>query len=164
MKQTHGSSVMLTGQAGGSSLDLARAEGEGMATARDPSTSSDAERHRARASALSRSAMVFDLASEARQLTLPPEALHAARTLARLDTLRLTLLKLTAGSAVREHQVAHQIALHTVSGRVVVHAEGQPQEVPAGYVIVLDRGIAHDILAKEDSVVLLTVSMPQASA
>jgi hypothetical protein len=33
----------------------------------------------------------------------------------------------------------------------------------AGHVIVLARGIAQDIVAREDSVVLLTVSTPHAA-
>jgi quercetin dioxygenase-like cupin family protein len=154
-------SAVLAGRARSSHLDLARAEGEGMGEATpDASASGDAERHHARYGALSRNVMVFDLASEAKQLTLPFESVHTARTLAKLDTIRLTLMKLSANSTIREHQVAHQVSLQTVSGHVVVHVEGQPLEMPAGHVIVLARGIAHDIVAKEDSVVLLTVSAP----
>lgn len=141
--------------------DLDRAEGEGMGKAApDPSMSSDAQRHQARYGALSRNVMVFDLASEAKQLTVPSEAAHTARTLAKLDAIRLTLMKLTAGCTISEHQIAHQVSLETVSGRVVVHVEGQAVELPPGHVMVLARGVAHDIAARQDSVVLITVSAP----
>ncbi|HEX7668943.1 MAG TPA: hypothetical protein VF395_05145 [Polyangiaceae bacterium] len=126
----------------------------------DASVSSDTQRHQARYGALSRNVMVFDLASESKQITLPSESTHTARTLAKLDAIRLTLMKLTAKSTIREHQIAHQVSLQTVSGHVVVHVEGQPLEMPAGHVIVIARGIAHEIAASEDSVVLITVSAP----
>jgi len=154
-------SAVLAGRARSSHLDLARAEGEGMTEAiPDATVSADAERHQARFGRLSRNVMVFDLASESTQLTLPSESDHTARTLAKLDAIRLTLLKLSANATIREHQVAHQVSLQVVSGHIVVHVERQPVEMPAGHLMVLARGIAHDIAAKEDSVILLTISAP----
>lgn len=153
--------AVVAGRARSSHADLARAEGEGMAEATpDASASSDAERHQARYAGLSRNVMVFELGSESKQLTIPSGSAHSARTLAKLDAIRLTLMKLSANATIREHQVAHQVSLQTVSGHVVVHVEGQPVEMPAGHVIVLARGIAHEIAASEDSVVLITVSAP----
>lgn len=142
--------------------DLERAEGEGMGLASSP-MSADAERHLARYGGLSRRVMAFDLASESGQLSMAPEATHTARTLAKLDTIRLTVMKIKAGETVQEHQVAHQVSLHTLSGHVVLHIEGDPVDMPAGHVTVLGRGVAHDIAATEDSTVLITVSAPEAA-
>jgi len=102
--------------------------------------------------------MPFDLVAEAKELALAPDATHTARTLAKLDAIRVTLMKVRAGSTIKEHQVSHQVSIHTVSGHVVVHAQGTPVELPAGHVVVLARGIAHDVAAKDDSVVLITIS------
>jgi len=154
-------SAILTGQARASDPDLARAEGEGMGVPiPEAPVSSDAERHEVRYGPLYRNVIAFDLESEAKQITLPHDATHTARTLSKLDAMRLTLMKLKRGATIPEHQVSYQVSLQTVSGRVVVHVEGQALEMPAGHVIVLAREIAHDITAREDSVVLVTVSSP----
>jgi quercetin dioxygenase-like cupin family protein len=128
----------------------------------DAAVSNDAERHEARYAPLSRNVMVFDLASESKELPWSETAhtAHTARTLAKLDAMRLTLMKLSAKSTVPEHHATHQVSLQTVSGSVVVHVEGQAVEMPAGHVMVLARGVAHAIAAREDSVVLVTVSSP----
>jgi quercetin dioxygenase-like cupin family protein len=74
--------------------------------------------------------------------------------------MRLTLMAIRTGSAVQEHRTGHQVSIHTVSGHVVVHAQGQALDLPAGHVVVLERGIAHDVTATEDSAVLITVASP----
>ena len=124
----------------------------------DPDASPDTQRHVARTRDLSRNVMAFDLDAEAKQLVVDPKGTHTARTLAKLDTMRLTLMRMRAGSRTQEHQASHQVSIHTVSGHVVIHAQGNPVELPAGHVVVFARGIAHDVAATEDSVVLITVS------
>jgi quercetin dioxygenase-like cupin family protein len=154
-------SAVPTGQARTSDPDLARAEGEVIGSpVPDSFLSSDAERHEVRYGPLSRNVIAFDLASEAKQIALPHDATHTARTLSKLDAMRLTLMKLNRGARIPEHQVSYQVSLQTVSGHVVVHVEGQAVEMPAGHVIVLAREVAHDIAARDDSVVLVTVSSP----
>lgn len=104
--------------------------------------------------------MAFDLAAESTRFDIVPESRHTGRTLVRLDAMRVTLMKLEAGSAIPEHQTSRDVSIHVLSGRVVLHVEGLPVDMPAGHMAVLQRGAAHDIVAKEDSSVLLTVSAP----
>jgi len=138
--------------------DIARAEGEGM-TPPEPQPSSASEvRHSAQRSELSGRIMAFDLTAEPTDAVDDHEESQSGRTLARLETLRLTLMKLEAGKTVPEHRTSHQISIQTVSGHVVLHIEGLPVDVPAGNVVVLESDVAHDIVAREDSTVLVTVA------
>jgi hypothetical protein len=146
------------GRAQSTQSDIERAEGEGLHAAAEPPLGADAERHLARNRALTRRVMAFDLVAESTRLSIAPGARHTTGTLAKLDAMRLALMKLESGSAILEHQSTHQISIHVLSGHVVLNVEGLPVDMPAGHVVVLERGVAHDIVAKEASSVLLTVS------
>jgi quercetin dioxygenase-like cupin family protein len=139
--------------------DIERAEGEGLRAAQPP-LGAASERHLARHRALTGRVMAFDLGGESTRLSIASGARHTTRTLAKLDAMRLALMKLESGSAILEHRSAHQISIHVLSGHVVLNVEGRPLDMPTGHVVVLERGVAHDIVAKEASSVLLTVSAP----
>jgi quercetin dioxygenase-like cupin family protein len=138
--------------------DIARAEGEGMTPPEAKAPSAAEERHSAQRTELSGRIMAFDLTAEPTAAVDDHEESQSGRTLARLDALRLTLMKLESGKTVTEHRSSHQISIQTVSGHVVLHIEGVPLDVPAGNVVVLERDVVHDIVAKEDSTVLVTVA------
>ena len=146
-------------QARSTLTDISRAEGEGMGPPELQKTpSATEERHSARESELSGRIMAFDLTAEPTEAPADGLASQSGRTLAKLDTLRLTLMKLEAGKTVVEHQAAHQLSIQTVSGHIVLHVDGLPLDMPAGNIVVLERNVAHDIVAKEDSTVLVTVA------
>lgn len=149
----------LPGKNAAGTHDISRAEAEGMAPpeVRQP-PSAAAERHSAKESELSARSMAFDLSAEAAELSSSDDALQSARTLAKLDTLRLTLMKLDSGKAIELHRSSHQLSLHTLTGHVVLHIDGIPLELPAGKVVVLERDVVHDITAREDSTLLVTVA------
>ena len=149
-------------RAGSNQRDVERAEEEGMPSVPSAGLGPDAERHLVRQRALAGRVMPFDLAAESARLDIGRQARHTARTLARLDSMRLTLMKLEAGSTIPEHQTSHHVSIHVLSGHVVLHVEGLPVDMPTGHMLVIQRGVAHDIVAKEDSSVLLTVSAPAA--
>jgi quercetin dioxygenase-like cupin family protein len=109
---------------------------------------------------------IFDLGREALNLTLAVAPERNARTIARLETLRLTLMKLEAGSCVMQHKSQHQISIQTVSGHVVLHTPAALADLPAGRIAVLERSAMHDIEALADSTILITVciSAPPAAA
>lgn len=101
---------------------------------------------------------VLDLTDEtARIVFAAPE--RTARTLARLDTLRLTLMRLEAGSKVKQHHTDHELSIHTISGRISIHTPHERFDLPQGHVAVLERGLLHELQAEEESAVLLTVCM-----
>lgn len=100
---------------------------------------------------------VFDLALEAQNLADTANPERIGRTIARLETLRLTLMSLKAGAIVREHQTDHEISIQTVSGRVVLHTAREAIDLPMGRLAVLERHTVHDIQAHGDSAILITV-------
>src|SRR5690349_24641486 len=99
----------------------------------------------------------FDLALEAQGLALATNPERTGKTIARLDTLRLTLMSLKAGSTVKQHKTDHEISIQTMFGHVVLHTELARVDLPTGRVAVLQRDVVHDIEAKADSSILITV-------
>jgi len=72
-------------------------------------------------------------------------------------TLRQTLVALTAGSALAEHENPGEATAHVLSGRVRLGARDDSWEGRAGDLIAVPPE-RHSLLAVEDAVVLLTVA------
>lgn len=111
---------------------------------------------------LSEPVLTFDLASEAAALRdAPPWELrgHNAKTLVKHPDLRLVLMVVRAGAQIQRHQTDHRISVQTVTGHVRLNLPEQVVDLPAGSVLVLDRSIPHDVVAEQDSTVLLSMSI-----
>jgi quercetin dioxygenase-like cupin family protein len=107
------------------------------------------------------SLLAFDLGVEAAQLRHERgwrDGDRSANTLVNAPDLRVVLTMLRAGARLAEHDAAARISIHTLSGRLRLHAAGQVVELPAGHLLVLDRDLAHDVEALEDSAFLLTIA------
>ena len=102
---------------------------------------------------------VVDLAAETSSIASAHDPERTARTLARLDTLRLTLMRMKSGEKVKQHHTDNELSIHTVSGRVAIHTPLERFELPPGHVAVLKRGLVHDIEALEESAILLTIGL-----
>lgn len=75
------------------------------------------------------------------------------------QVLRQTVVALTGGSVLSEHESPGEATVHVLSGRVRLTAGEEAWEGRAGdLIIVPDR--RHDLAALEDSAVLLTVAKP----
>jgi quercetin dioxygenase-like cupin family protein len=74
--------------------------------------------------------------------------------------LRQTLIALTAGQALSEHENPGEATVHVLSGRVRLGAGGTSWEGSAGDLIVVPNS-RHDLRALEDAAVLLTVAKHQ---
>jgi len=48
-----------------------------------------------------------------------------------------------------------------VRGHLKIRAAGREFDVPQGHMLVLDRGVRHDVEALEDSAFLLTIAWPE---
>ncbi|NUR09955.1 MAG: cupin domain-containing protein [Nocardioidaceae bacterium] len=71
--------------------------------------------------------------------------------------LRQTLIAMKNGTVLGEHESPGEATLQVLEGQVVLHADGEEWEAGTGdhMVIPLHR---HDLAARTDSVVLLTVA------
>lgn len=71
------------------------------------------------------------------------------------QALRQTILALTAGSTLAEHDNPGEATLYVLSGRVVLSANGESWDGRSGDLIVIPPA-RHEVRAEEDSTVLLT--------
>lgn len=83
-----------------------------------------------------------------------------ARTLVEEPGLRIILTVLRLGTRIREHRTDGRVCIETTRGHLRVHAAERAVDLPVGHIVVLDRGVPHDIEAVEDdSAFLLTVAL-----
>ena len=73
-------------------------------------------------------------------------------------SLRHTVIALTAGTALQEHQAAGEATLQVISGRVSLRTDGDSWECRQGDLLDIPPS-AHSVTALEDSAILLTVSL-----
>jgi quercetin dioxygenase-like cupin family protein len=104
----------------------------------------------------------FDLAREVEQLHREPgwASGQNARTLIKYDDFRVVLTALKRGTKIPGHQTEGRISIHTVAGHIQVRAQGRTFDLAAGGLLALDRGVAHDVEALEESAFVLTIAWP----
>ncbi len=71
--------------------------------------------------------------------------------------MRQTLIALTAGSTLSEHENPGEATIQVISGRVRLEAEGHHWEGRQGDLLLVPPS-RHALTALEDSVILLTVA------
>lgn len=64
-----------------------------------------------------------------------------------------------AGTRMTEHFAPGAVSIQVLSGRVSIRVATKAIDVAGGQLVALDRALAHDVEAREDSVVLLSVSL-----
>jgi quercetin dioxygenase-like cupin family protein len=82
---------------------------------------------------------------------------HAARTLVREDDIRIILMVMRAGARIAEHRANDTASIHTLSGNVRLRLPDHDAELPAGRLLVLERGLRHAVEAVAESAFLLTL-------
>jgi len=82
---------------------------------------------------------------------------HTARTLLRAADLRVVLIVIKAGSRIAEHRADESASVHVISGHVRLHLPERIADVREGQLLLLERGLAHDVEAVADSAVVLTL-------
>lgn len=106
------------------------------------------------------SGATFDLASAERELRTEDAYLrqgHTARTLVREPDLRIVFLVMKANSRIAEHRANETASIHVFTGNVRLHLPDKLVELRAGQLLVLERGLRHDVEAVDDSAFLLTL-------
>ena len=110
--------------------------------------------------ALHGTALRFDMAGEADALKKEDAWRvngHNARTLIKYEDFRVVLIALKTGARVEEHQSDQHVTVQALSGRMRLCLSDETVELAAGELLALDRGVAHDVEALEDSLLLLSM-------
>lgn len=105
----------------------------------------------------------FELAAEIEKLRREPayESGRNAKTMVKYEDFRVVLTAIKGGARIHEHHSAGRISVQTVAGHVRMRALDREFDLPQGGMLVLDRGVPHDVEAVEDSAFLLTVAWPK---
>jgi quercetin dioxygenase-like cupin family protein len=112
---------------------------------------------------LSAPLLTFDLAAEIEQLNGEEHWVKDGRiskTLVKHSDFRIVLMFMKAGTLMQEHKADARISIHALSGRLLVKLGEQTVELPAGNLLVLEKGLSHDVNAVEESAFLLSISWP----
>ena len=94
------------------------------------------------------------------QDTWDMESGRSARTLVKYPDLRIVLVSMKAGSRMKEHKTSARFAILTLAGHLRVHLPDASVEVPRGELLAVDRGMAHDVEAIQQSTFLLIIAWP----
>lgn len=104
--------------------------------------------------------IIFDLAavdSELRKEDAYQRDGHTARTLVRKPDLRIVLIVMKTGARIAEHHADETACVHAVSGHVRLRLPDQVAQLAAGQLLVIERGLKHDVEAVAESAFLLTL-------
>jgi quercetin dioxygenase-like cupin family protein len=99
---------------------------------------------------------------EAASLKAKPEWSSADRLAASLvkdGALNILLMMLKKGARLAEHRTKGPIAVHVVSGVIRFSAGNRSAELSQGSIAALDREVAHELEALEESVILLITAI-----
>jgi quercetin dioxygenase-like cupin family protein len=69
--------------------------------------------------------------------------------------IRILLCK---GQIMKEHKTAFPIIIHLLEGEIMLGVKGTSHIMKTGDVIALEGDVPHDLMAKENSIVRLTLS------
>lgn len=96
----------------------------------------------------------------ARLRTQAPWHTHGSSsvTLVRQPDMRVVLVALRAGSRMQEHHTTARVTIQVHHGRVRLSVGGRELSLAAGQLLMLDRGVPHDVQADDDSALLLTLA------
>ena len=93
----------------------------------------------------------------------PPEAGKRSLILIKTNQLRVVLLRMAAGSDLREHSAPGQITIKALSGRFTVAVEEDTYELTDNELLTIDQDIRHSVFCTEDGAFLLTIAWPRGS-
>lgn len=104
----------------------------------------------------------FDLESEISTLESHkpwPRGL-TSKMLLKTSDLRIVLIVMQAGARMEEHHNDGRISIQVLRGAIRTRVQNEAVDLKPGRLLALDRSIKHEVEAREDSVVLLTISWP----
>ncbi|GEM_PF-301505 len=108
--------------------------------------------------------LAFDLPAEIARLHQESGWLAGERdgkTLVKEPDFRIVLTAMKSGTRLPQHEAAARVSIQVLSGQLAVSVHGETTEMTPGHLLVLDRGIPHDVVAQVDSAFLLTLAWPE---
>ena len=113
---------------------------------------------------LTGAALKFDLTGEVRELKHEETWARTgqnAKTLVKHPDFRIVLIALRAGARIQEHQAGGRVSIQCLSGRLRLLLPDQTVELGPNSLLALDKSLAHEVEALEESALLLSISWPQ---
>jgi quercetin dioxygenase-like cupin family protein len=81
-----------------------------------------------------------------------------AITVFKTDGMRIVLIALHKGSEMARHTADGLISVQVLEGEMLFSTDEQSIELGKGQMLTLHRGIPHSVLAKEETIFLLTLT------
>ena len=82
----------------------------------------------------------------------------AIKVLLETDFTKEIRILLNKGQEMKEHQTPFPIVVELLEGKIIFGVEGQNYEVKKGDLLTLSGGVPHNLIAKKESVIRLTLS------
>ena len=104
----------------------------------------------------------FDLGQVLRDLRTeahPTERGHRQMTIFHHTPVTQIIFDFESGAELPEHVAHGLVTIHALEGRLAVQADGRDHELSAGYILVLNPDVPHNVRALEASAMLLTVHL-----
>jgi quercetin dioxygenase-like cupin family protein len=106
--------------------------------------------------------LTFDLNKEGETLLSEARSApagRAGRTLVKDGPMRLVLMALKGGSVIDEHKADGALSIQVLRGNVNVGVGTRERQLSETQTLVLEPNVRHSLLAREESLVLLTIAM-----
>jgi quercetin dioxygenase-like cupin family protein len=104
----------------------------------------------------------FDLAQEMKESEQkrPWPMGHFAKTLFKKSDFRMVLIMMDQGSILKEHHADGTISVHVLKGAIDFRVHGGTRSLQTNSVLTLGASIKHELAAREESAILLTIAWP----
>jgi quercetin dioxygenase-like cupin family protein len=109
----------------------------------------------------------FDLeavAAKLRQEVQSGQAGHRQETLYKHGPMSVALFLFGKLTRLAAHRTKGVVIIQVIKGHLRVTADAQPHDLHAGGLLVLAPGVEHDVVARQESEMLLTVHLENAPA
>lgn len=105
--------------------------------------------------------VTFDLTSLVEQVRTEEQWVNSDRnaiTVLKTDGMRIVLIALHKGAKMSRHTANGMISVQVLEGDMLFNTDEQPVDLRKGQMLTLHKNIPHSVLAKEDTVFLLTLT------
>ena len=101
------------------------------------------------------------LLSQLRAERHPARDGHRQITVFHRTPIAHVLFAFEPGGKLERHSAQGEVTIHVLEGRLLIEADGDEHDLPAGHILILDPNVLHDVRAPESSAMLLTVHMSE---